>query len=218
MVINPLAITVYQDVLCAWGYLAELRLEQLEAELGPNVQWNFRPFPLRARSISMTGREKERWIDEINRARLESDGGQLKLDLWLQNECPTSSLRPLLAVEAAGLQGQRLRRRMARALQRAALEQGINVARMDVILELASALGLDVDRFSLALVSTRLRRMILAERNLARERGVTGVPTLVVGGRWMICGLRETAEYRRYILMCLKKHTERRAAFERVVH
>jgi predicted DsbA family dithiol-disulfide isomerase len=218
MVINPVTITVYQDVLCAWGYLAELRLEPLEAELGANVRWNFRPFPLRARSMSMTCREKQEWIDEINRARLENDGGQLKSDLWLQNDCPTSSLRPLLAVEAAGLQGERSRRRMTRALQRAALEQGINVTRMDVILELASALGLDVDRFSMAWVSTRLRRMILAERGLARERGVTGVPTLVVAGRWMICGLRETLEYRRYILMCLKKDTERRAAFERVVH
>jgi len=89
---------------------------------------------------------------------------------------------------------------------------------MDVILVLASALGLDVDGFSMAWVSTRLRRMILAEGDRARERGVTGVPTLVVAGRWMICGLRETLEYRRYILMCLKKDTERRAAFERVVH
>ncbi len=160
MVINPVTITVYQDVLCAWGYLAELRLEPLEAELGTNVRWNFRPFPLRARSMSMTCRDKQEWIDEINRARLENDGGQLKSDLWLQNDCPTSSLRPLLAVEAAGLQGE----------------------------------------------------------HLARERGVTGVPTLVVAGRWMICGLRETLEYRRYILMCLKKDTERRAAFERVVH
>jgi predicted DsbA family dithiol-disulfide isomerase len=89
---------------------------------------------------------------------------------------------------------------------------------MDVTLELASALGLNMDRFSTALVSTRLRRMILAERDLARERGVSGVPTLVVAGRWMICGLRETLEYRHYIMMCLKKDTERRASFERVVH
>jgi predicted DsbA family dithiol-disulfide isomerase len=218
MFINPVTITVYQDVLCAWSYLAELRLEPLEAELGTNVRWNFRPFPLRARSMSLTQREKQEWVNEINRARLETDGGQLKSDLWLQSDCPTSSLRPLLAVEAAGLQGERSRRRMTRALQRAALEQGINVTRMDVTLELASALGLNMDRFSMALVSTRLRRMILAERDLARERGVSGVPTLVVAGRWMICGLRETLEYRHYIMMCLKKDTERRASFERVVH
>lgn len=78
--------------------------------------------------------------------------------------------------------------------------------------------ALGPDRFSLAFVSTHLRRIILAERDRARERVVTGVPTLVVAGRWMICGLRETPEYRRYILMCLKKHTERQAAFERLVH
>src|SRR5258708_20474331 len=142
MVINPVTITVYQDVLCAWGYLAELRLEPLEAEIGTKVRWKFGPFPLRARSMLMTGREKQEWIDEINRARLENDGGQLKSDLWLQSDCPTSSLRPLLAVEAAGLEGERSRRKMARALQPAAFEQGINVARIAVVLERSSAFGL----------------------------------------------------------------------------
>jgi|SRR5215831_14503808 len=214
----PLPVTVYQDILSAWGYLAELRLQTLAAEFGAEVHWTFRPFPLLARSSSLTEAERTRWIEEINQARAESDGRALRVDLWTQDDCPNSSLRPLIAVEAAGLQGERARSQMARALQRAALEQSINVSRMDVLLELASAAALDVDRFSVALNSPRLRRLLLAERDLARERGVNGVPTLVVAGRWMICGLREMGEYRRYLQMCIKRHAERRVAFERVLH
>ena len=214
----PLPVTVYQDVLCAWSYLAGLRLDALAPEFGATVHWTLRPFPLRARSNSLTAAERTRWIQEIDQARLETDGRALKVDLWTQDDCPTSSLRPLIAVEAAGLQGERSRSHMARALQRAALEQGVNVSRLDILLELASAVSLDVDRFSMALHSARLRRLLLAERDLARERGVTGVPTLVVAGRWMICGLRETGEYRRYLQMCIKRHAERRDASERVLH
>jgi len=214
----PLPVTVYQDVLCAWGYLAELRLETLAPEFGAEVHWTFRPFPLLARSGSLSDAERARWIQEINQARLEPDGCALKIDLWAQDDCPTSSLRPLLGVEAAGLQGEPARSRMVRALQRAALEQGINVSRLDVLLELASAISLDVDRFSIALNTARLRRLLLAERDLARGRGVTGVPTLVVADRWMICGLRDAGEYRRYLQMCIKRQAERRDAFERVLH
>src|SRR5262249_18168041 len=218
MGLAPLPVTVYQDVLCAWGYLAELRLEALAPEFGAEVHWTFRPFPLRASSSALTAAERTRWIQEIDQARLEPDGRALKVDLWTQDDCPTSSLRPLIAVEAAGLQGEQSRSQMVRALQRAALEQGINVSRLDVLLELGSALSLDVDRFSVALNSARLRRLLLAERDLSRERGVTGVPTLVVAARWMICGLRSTGEYRRYLQMCIKRHGERRDAFERVLH
>src|SRR5262249_32352613 len=218
MGLSPLPVTVYQDVLCAWSYLAELRLEALAPEFGADVDWTFRPFPLRVRSSCLTAEERAQWIQEIDRARLEPEGRALRTELWTQADCPSSSLRPLLAVEAAGLQGERPRRRMVRALHWAALEQGINVSRTDVLLELACAVSLEVDRFSTALNSARLRRLLLAEWNLARERGVTGVPTLVVAGRWMICGLREPGDYRRYLQMCIKRHAERQGAFARVLH
>ncbi len=76
-------------------------------------------------------------------------------------------------------------------MQRAALEQGVNVARTDVVFELASRVGLSMNDFSAAFHSEETRRLILDEHRLAASRGVRGVPTLVIGGRWMICGLRD---------------------------
>jgi predicted DsbA family dithiol-disulfide isomerase len=95
---------------------------------------------------------------------------------------------------------------MKGTLRRAALEQGIDVTRRDVLLEIASALRLDVRRFALALESEQTRRWVLHEQRLAHARGVKGVPALVLGGRWMLAGLRDEGEYRALILDCVAKH------------
>jgi predicted DsbA family dithiol-disulfide isomerase len=74
--------------------------------------------------------------------------------------------------------------------------------------------------FSAAYHSEETRRLILDEHRLAASRGVRGVPTLVIGGRWMICGLRDTSEYREYILTCMGKLAAPRSggSSERLVH
>ncbi|HZX40526.1 MAG TPA: DsbA family protein, partial [Myxococcaceae bacterium] len=40
-------VLVYQDVLCAWSWLAELRLSQLQRELADFLRFVPRPYPLR---------------------------------------------------------------------------------------------------------------------------------------------------------------------------
>jgi predicted DsbA family dithiol-disulfide isomerase len=90
-------------------------------------------------------------------------------------------------------------------MQRTALELGLNVTRPDITLELASSVGLQMNRFVPAWKSEQTRRLVLQEHRLATARGVRGVPTLVIGGRWMLSGLRDADEYRQHILACLRK-------------
>ena len=40
-------VVVYQDVLCPWSWLAELRLSQLQRELAAVLRFVPRPYPLR---------------------------------------------------------------------------------------------------------------------------------------------------------------------------
>lgn len=219
---KPLQITVYQDVLCSWCYLADLRLETLRHEFGDAVRWLVRPYPLRIQDTRPTERELRGLSEEIQRARGEPEpvARLLSTDLWLGGDPPRSSLPGLAALEAARLQGPQARAFMARAMQRAALEQGVNVSRTDVVFELASRVGLAMNDFSAAFHSEETRRLILDEHRLAASRGVRGVPTLVIGGRWMICGLRELGEYREHILTCMGKLAAPRSggSSERLVH
>jgi predicted DsbA family dithiol-disulfide isomerase len=218
---KPLRITVYQDVLCSWCYLADLRLETVKQEFGDLVRWRVRPYPLRIHDKRPTEKELRGMTREVHRAQREPEpvARLLTTELWRGGDAPRSSIPALAALEAARLQSPTARAHLARAMQRAALEQGVNVTRTDVIFELATRVGLDMGPFSAAYHSEDTRKLILDEHHLAASRGVRGVPTLVIAGRWMVCGLREVAEYREHILTCLGKlHSPRSGSSERMVH
>jgi predicted DsbA family dithiol-disulfide isomerase len=219
---KPLQITVYQDVLCSWCYLADLRLETLRQELGDTVRWRTRPYPLRVVDTPPSERELRGLAGEVQRAREEPEpvARLLTPDLWLGGDPPRSSITGLVALEAARLQGAQARTLLARAMQHTALEQGVNVARPDVVFELASRVGLAMNDFSAAFNSEETRKLILSEHRLATGRGVKGVPTLIIASRWMICGLRDVAEYREHIMSCMGKLAAQPAASfsERLIH
>src|SRR5688500_4438122 len=139
---KPLQILVYQDVLCAWCFIADQRLDVLRREFGDAVRWHIRPYPLRIQEALPTRKEIDDWVKEIDRARKEPEGRALSTDLWTSGDPPLSSVTALAALEAAKLQGDDARLSLARSLQRAALQQGVNVARPDVVLEMASSIGL----------------------------------------------------------------------------
>jgi predicted DsbA family dithiol-disulfide isomerase len=218
---KPLQITVYQDVLCAWCYLADLRLESLKQEFGDILRWRVRPYPLRLRDKRPTEKELRGLTEEVRRAQQEPEpvAKLLTTELWQGGDAPRTSVPALAALEAARLQGPSARAYLARAMQHAALEQGVNVTRTDVIFELASRVGLNMGPFSAAYQSENTRKLILDEHQLAVSRGVRGVPTIVIGGRWMVCGLRDVAEYREHILTCIGKlNAPRPGSSERMVH
>ncbi|WP_375769910.1 DsbA family protein [Archangium gephyra] len=218
---KPLQITVYQDVLCSWCYLADLRLETLKQEFGDLIRWRVRPYPLRVHDKRPTEKELRGLTEEVRRAQQEPEPAAklLTTELWQGGDAPRTSIPALAALEAARLQSPAARSHLARAMQQAALEQGVNVTRTDVIFELATRVGLDMSPFSAAYHSDDTRKLILDEHQLAVSRGVRGVPTLVIAGRWMVCGLRDLSEYREHILTCLGKlHTPRAGSAERVVH
>jgi predicted DsbA family dithiol-disulfide isomerase len=58
---KPLQITVYQDVLCAWCYLADSRLEVLRQEFRNVVRFRVRPYPLRINDVHPRTRSGARW-------------------------------------------------------------------------------------------------------------------------------------------------------------
>jgi len=217
---KPLEILVYQDVLCAWCYIADLRLEALRKEFTGWVSFRQRSFPLRVEDTLPSEREVRGWVEEIERARQEPEGVRLSPALWTQGDPPRSSLSALAALEAARLQGPEKRDALARALQRAALELGVNVTRSDVVFELASALKLDMNRFTAAYEAPQTRRLLREEHTLASTRGVKSAPTIVLGGRWMVSGLKEIPEYREHILACLEKTAAGNEPFasERIIH
>jgi predicted DsbA family dithiol-disulfide isomerase len=192
-------LVLYHDVLCSWCYLADARLEYLRDEYGPALRWNLRPYALRPENQIPDKKQRAVLARHFRRVARENEGKGVKPDLWTGQDPPASSVPPLAALEAALPQGPELQRQMLKAMRRAAFLQGINVARRDVQVELASQVGLDVGAFVEKLDDPRLEQDVNDAVDEAEALGIKGVPALVIGGEWLMQGCRDLSEYREVI-------------------
>lgn len=211
-----LELTLYHDVLCSWCYLADARLDSLRDEYGPMVRWRFRPYPLRPENQLPDKKQRAVLARHFRRVAREQEGRGVKADLWTGEDPPSSSLPPLVALEAALSQGTEMQRALLKAMRRKAFVEGINVARRDVLVEVAAQEGLDVSRFLERLDDPRLVQEVNASVDEAEALGIKGVPALVIGGEWLMQGCRDLSEYRQVIDKYLRERVA--AAPVRLVH
>ena len=194
-----LELVLYHDVLCSWCYVADARLEYLRDEYGPLVRWSLRRYPLRPEDQLPDKKQRALLARHFRRVSREREGAGIKADLWTGADPPSSSLPPLVALEAALPQGPQAQRDLLKAMRRAAFHEGINVARTDVQVELAAQAGLDVTRFVECLDDSGLEHSVNDSVEEAESLGIKGVPALVIGGEWLMQGCRDLAEYRQVI-------------------
>lgn len=215
---DPIGVEVvlYHDVLCSWCYVADARLDYLRDEYGAVLRWTLRPYPLRPENQVPDKKQRAVLARHFRRVAREQEGKGVKPDLWTGQDPPASSVPPLVALEAALPQGAQLQRELLKAMRRAAFLQGINVARRDVQLELASRVGLDVGQLIDRLDDPRLEQDVYEAGEEAETLGIKGVPALVIGGEWLMQGCRELSEYREVIDKYLRERVA--AAQVRTMH
>lgn len=190
---------LFHDVLCTWCYIADQRLEQLREEYGSAVRWSFRAYPLRPENQLPDRKQRSLLARHFRRLAKEREGLGVTTDLWTGQDPPSSSLPPLVALEAALSQGPKLQHELLKSMRRAAFIEGINIARRDVQLELAAQAGLDLPQLIDRLDAPETEHAVNASVDEAEALGIKGVPALVIGGEWLVQGCRELSEYRQVI-------------------
>ncbi|HYG67938.1 MAG TPA: DsbA family protein [Anaeromyxobacteraceae bacterium] len=200
---DQVTLVLYEDPLSPWCLIAEARIRAALAELPGAFELEYAPFPLRPDPRALTKTERRAFARAARRAAREPEAKGLKPDLWLSTDPPLTSVPALAALAAARLQGPARETALRKALRDAALVQGVNVTRRDVLLELAERTGLDVTKFAGALTSCEIERRVRASFEEAVDKGIDGAPALVIGDEWLVAGARSTAEYvtilRRYV-------------------
>lgn len=74
------------------------------------------------------------------------------------------------------------------AIFQAYFEEGQDISDPEVLLAVARGIGLDATVIGRLLNSDTDRAEVRAEVETAREMGVTGVPTFLIGGRYAVTG------------------------------
>lgn len=183
----PLTVDFFHDVVCSWCYVMSPRLRQVAAELG--IQVRQRSFVLqdnREQMVQVFGsmeRAKsvilghwETCLGHEDQPRIDVEG------MRAENFEYPSGLAAALACQAAHLvAGDAGHWDMFDAIQDAHLSQHRNIGDLDVLLDIAVALGHDRVAFAERMRGRQARQRLQAERDAAMRLGIRSIPTLIVG-------------------------------------
>ena len=84
--LKQIQVLVYQDVLCPWSWLAELRLAQVQRELADAFRFVPRPYPLRPMESLPSAEEISRAVKDLSSAAQEREALPLRPELWTSGE------------------------------------------------------------------------------------------------------------------------------------
>ncbi len=154
-----------------------MRLHHVLPEYQDRVHLRIRPFPLEVMGGEAAPREvleQEWWLAGLQEPLAEFKAFQS--DDW-----PTTTLPAFEAAWCAAQQGQAEFLRFDLSVRKAFFAESRNIGKREVLLKLASDVGLDLDRFTRDLDSGRAREAVLAEARDGQERyHVRGTPTLML--------------------------------------
>ena len=185
---RPLRVDIYFDVLCPWSFIAKRRLERALSALSDpgrvEVVWrSFELSPGNRRTPGPTAAEEmaEWWGDRTN-ARVDQIrrlGAAMGLDLDLHRARPvdTFDAHRLFHMAAARGKGSDILEHLLAAYH----TDGLNIADHRVLERLGTRSGLQIDDVRALLTGNAFADAVRADEARAAERGVTGVPTLLIG-------------------------------------
>ena len=201
---RTLSIDFVSDIVCPWCVVGlgglEAALERLKGE-GIEAQVRFQPFELNPQMppggeniVEHIGRKYGATPEQSakNRAMIAERAAEAwpGFGMRIGEESRiwnTFDAHRLLhwAGESAGPAAQRA---LKEALFRAHFTDGRTMTDADVLADAAAAAGLDRDAAAGVLASGRYAEAVRAAEALWVSRGITGVPAVVVEGKWLISG------------------------------
>ena len=208
-----LTIDIYSDVVCPWcligyGQLTKA-LEQLDGEIAAQIRW--RPFELNPQ-MPPEGEEQEAHLQRKYRRSAEdgaalrgqmkaiAEGAGVSLSYEGEGEAPpammwnTRDCHKLLtfALEEAGPQVQTA---LKLALFKAHFNHRVRLGDRDLLLDIAASVGLHREAARAALDDPDLEARVLAEEQQAWDLNISGVPAMIINGKFMIPGAQSPDVY-----------------------
>jgi predicted DsbA family dithiol-disulfide isomerase len=195
-------IEIWSDLVCPWCYIGKRRIEQAVSEYDGDVTLTYRayqldpsPVPTPRPLLDALG-EKFGAPDQVRamvdrvRAIAASDG----LDLDFDTAVAANTFDAHRLIRWALDQGRQAD--MVEALHRAHFGDGVNLGSIKALAALATPLGLDADAAFAYLDSQAGSDEVRADLDLARDLGISSVPTFVLNGRYAVVGAQDAMTLR----------------------
>lgn len=223
---RKLTIDIWSDVMCpwclvGWGNLSQA-LGQLDGELGADIRWH--AFELNpdmpeegeertAHIARKYGRTIEQSKEVQGRMREAAEAAGVSLDYEGAEPAPDAMMWNTFAAHrlltwALEEHGAQLQTALKLALFEAHFNQRRRIGEREVLLDVAEETGFDREAAAAALDDEQLARKTRVEERAAMEMNITGVPAMIVEGRFMIPGAQPPEAY----VNALRRVAEKTAA------
>lgn len=164
-------VAVFSDFTCPFSYVTEAALRTLTGEVP--LALRFHALELHPAPAPLPTDAPLPWSDALL---------PLAAEVGVQVGPPPFATRTRKAHEAARLAESRgVGAPMRAAIFRAFFVEGRDIGRVDVLVELGAALGLDPSEVKVVLDVDSLTDGVLRDNALAARAGIAATPTLVVG-------------------------------------
>ncbi len=194
-------IEFFHDVICSFCFPMSYRMRQLK-ERKPELEIIHRSFALvpevEAFDTMFESREKSKAeiLTHWEQANKNDDLHRFNIDGMRESDFlfPTS-IPPLRAVKAAEqIGGNDIAWDAFDALQNALFVENKNIEELEVIKEALSKTNIDLVKWEIAYDSSESLEEVHKDLDLARSYGISGVPFLVINGRYGLNGAQPLAK------------------------
>ena len=208
-----LTIDIYSDVMCPWCIIGYNQLQKglatLQGEIEAEVRWL--PFELNPdmppegeESVAHIARKYGRTLEQAaaGREQMRAAGARAGYNFTYAGAAPeppgmlwnTFAAHKLLKW-ALIEHGSDLQNRLKLALFDAHFQQRRNLSDPQVLVDVAVSLGLDAEGARAALGDEVLSQIVRQEEAQAWDMNISGVPAMLVQGKYLIPGAQEPEVY-----------------------
>ncbi len=210
-------VDIVSDVMCPWCIVGFRQLEQALAAVGVGAYVRWHPFELNPQmppeGQNLTEHIMEKYgssqeQSEANRTHLQSLGRELGIDFAFTPE--SRIVNTFQAHQLLGwAQTEGLQHPLKMALFEAHFTEGRDVSDPAVLVEVAESVGLDRARAAEVLESGEMAEETRAHQAFWTSRGISGVPSMVFEGKYLLTGAQGAQTYAQMLRKVLE---EREAA------
>ena len=206
-------IDIVSDIMCPWCIVGYKQLEQALGMAGAGAYIRWHPFELNP-AMPAEGQNLAEHITEKygstpaqsteNRKRLSDLGTDLGFTFNFSDDSRivnTFAAHQLLDwAQESGLQHP-----LKMALFDAHFTAGLDISKPDVLVQVAETVGLDKTAAAQVLSSGSHAEQTRARQQFWTERGISGVPSMVFDGRYLLTGAQGADTYAQMLLRVISE-------------
>ncbi len=192
-----LKIDIISDVVCPWCYIGKRRLEKAIEQVADRIDISIEYYPFELNpEMPAEGRNQRDYLVKKfgSETKYEQITGHvtataaqegLVFDFAKQKVSPNTRQSHRL-IYFAKQHGKQLE--MKEALMKAYFTEGVDLTKVENLVDVASSIGLNSAEVNAFLVSNDGLIEVLAEEKLNTQRGISGVPFFIINNQYGVSG------------------------------